>query len=84
MGLSEFFIKQAILNWIKKLRKDKKMEKFLKAIEGKKTYITMGVIAILGAVGALNQAGVTNIQIPDMVFTILAALGVYTRSVSKK
>jgi hypothetical protein len=59
------------------------MGKIMKFLEGKKTYITMAVIAILGGIGALNEAGITNIQIPEFVFSILALIGIYTRKVAK-
>ena len=59
------------------------MDKIMKFLEGKKTYITMAVIAVLGGIGALNEAGVTNVQVPEYVFTLLALLGIYTRKVAK-
>jgi hypothetical protein len=59
------------------------MDKIMKFLEGKKTYATMAVIAILGGIGALNEAGITNIQIPEFVFSILALIGIYTRKVAK-
>ena len=59
------------------------MDKIMKFLEGKKTYLTMAVIAILGGIGALNEAGITNIQIPEFVFSILALIGIYTRKVAK-
>ena len=84
MSIKDWFIKQAVEKWLKEARKDKQMEAFLKFIEGKRTYFTLGVIAILGAIGALNEAGVTHIAIPEWIFTILAGLGIYTRSIAKK
>lgn len=79
-GITNFFINKFIQGWINKLRKENQLMKWL---DGKKTYIVMAITAILGGIGALNQAGLTQIQVPDMVFTILAALGWYTRSIVK-
>ena len=78
MGLKEWFIKRAINNFVKKLEKENNA--MLSWLKGKKTYITLGVTAILGAIGALNQAGATDIQIPELAFTILGALGIWTNS----
>ena len=59
------------------------MDKILKALEGKKTYIVMAVTAIIGGIDALNQAGLIHFAIPSFVFVILATLGIYTRAVAK-
>ena len=59
------------------------MDKILKALEGKKTYIVMAVTAIVGGIDALNQAGLIGFSIPSYAFVILASLGVYTRAVAK-
>lgn len=61
---------------------------FLKALEGKKTYLTMAVIIILGGLEAYNQHCVASgtcsaFQVPGFVFTVLGFLGVYTRKVAK-
>lgn len=78
MGLKSWFIKRAITNFVKKLEKEN--NPMFKWLKGKKTYITLGVTAVLGAIGALNQAGATDIQIPELAFTILGALGLWSNS----
>ena len=78
MSIKSWLVKKAIMNFIKKLEKENNA--MLKWLKGKKTYITLGVTAILGAIGALNQSGATNIQIPDLVFTVLGALGIWTNT----
>ena len=85
MGLKDWLIKKVVLDWIKK-QKETPMMKFL---EGKRTYITMAVIAVLGALDAYNQhcnasALCKTINVPGWIFSILAALGVYTRAIVKK
>ena len=61
-------------------------------LEGKKTYIVMGITIILGLIESWNGycAGLVepmkwcvNINIPEIVFVILGALGIYTRAVAK-
>ena len=59
------------------------MDKILKALEGKKTYLVLFVTAVVGAIDALNQAGLISFSIPSYVFIVLASLGVYTRAVAK-
>ena len=59
------------------------MNKIMKALEGKKTYIVMAVTAIIGGIDALSQAGLIHFVIPAYIYIILAATGVYTRSVAK-
>ena len=64
----------------------------LKKLKGYRTYITMVVMIVLGAINGWNQycsgADVAdfcfNIQIPGVVFSVLAALGIYTRSLANK
>lgn len=58
-------------------------------LKGKKTYITMAVLIILGGIDGYNQycnggVGCHVIQVPGFVFSILGVLGVYTRSVAGK
>ena len=58
-------------------------------LKGKKTYITMAVLIILGGIDGYNQycnggAGCKLVQIPGFVFSILGMLGIYTRSVAGK
>ena len=59
------------------------MDKIWKALEGKKTYLVMAVTAVLGGIGALNDAGLTHIQVPEFIFTVPATAGIYTRKVAK-
>ena len=81
MSIKDWFIKRAIKNLIKKLEKENNA--MWKWLEGKKTYMVMAVTLILGAIEAGQQAGIITWQIPGLVFTILGALGWYTRSVAK-
>ena len=84
MSIKDWFIKQAVEKWLKEARKDKQMQAFLKFIEGKKTIFICATIAVFGAIDAMNSAGMTHIQVPEIVFTVLGALGIYTRSIAKK
>ena len=63
------------------------MGKILKALEGKKTYLTMALVIIFGALDAWNEycgnGSCKVIQVPSVIFVILGALGVYTRKVAK-
>jgi hypothetical protein len=76
MSLKEWIITKAVVKTIK----ESAMWKFL---EGKKTILTCAAIAIFGGIDAMNAAGLTNIQIPAIVFSILGALGIWTRAVAK-
>jgi len=78
MGIKTWFVERAIKNFIKKLEKENNA--MFNWLKGKKTYAVIATTAILGGLGALNQAGVTDVQIPDLVFTILGALGLWTNS----
>lgn len=81
----------SIKNWIV----EKFVVGFLKPIidklDGKKTYIILGVAIILGAFETWNSlcgetiqaAWCVDIIIPPYVYAILASLGIYTRSVAK-
>ena len=64
----------------------------LKFLDGYKTYITMAVIIILAVINGWNEycGGLIeapnwciDIAIPEYVFAILGALGIYTRKVAK-
>lgn len=60
----------------------------LEKLEGKKTYIILGVAAILGAIDAYNSTCVSSalckaFEVPPIVYSVLAGLGIYTRSVAK-
>ena len=59
----------------------------MKFLEGKKTYLVMAVVVVLGGIDAWNQHCLTNacmiINIPAWVFSLLGVLGIYTRKVAK-
>lgn len=65
---------------------------FSKVLAGKKTYIILAVTLILGVIESWNSyckgADVvtfcTHIEIPGFVYSGLAALGIYTRSLVNK
>lgn len=66
----------------------KEGNKMLDKLEGKKTYIVLGVTALLGALDAYNGHCVAtalckSFDVPPVVYTILAGLGVYTRAIAK-
>jgi len=63
-----------------------------KFLEGKRTYATMAVIIILAVINAWNgycqglavvPSYCVSIAVPEWVFAILAALGIYTRAIAK-
>jgi hypothetical protein len=60
----------------------------MKWLEGKKTYLVMACIIIFGALDAWNEycgnSSCKVIEIPTFVFSLLGALGIYTRSQVKK
>lgn len=75
-------------NWLIKTIAIKKGNEMLDKLEGKKTYIILGVTALLGALDAYNGYCVSSVackafDVPPVVYTVLAGLGVYTRSVAK-
>ena len=78
MSIKNWIVERAIKNFVKKLEKEN--NKMFNWLKGRKTYAVLGITAVLGAIGALNQSGATDIQIPDMVFTILGALGLWSNS----
>jgi len=61
-------------------------------LKGKRTYLVLAVTLILGVIESWNQycAGTDvvsfcrHIEIPGFVFSSLAALGIYTRSLANK
>ena len=66
----------------------------MKLLDGKKTYLTMLVVIVLAGIDAFNGycGGLTEnapaicgsaFQVPEFVYAILGALGIYTRSVAK-
>lgn len=62
----------------------------MKFLEGKRTYIVLTVTLVLGLIESWNQyCGGTDvvgfcrhIEVPGFVFTALASLGIYTRSLA--
>lgn len=68
------------------------LKKWYDKLEGKKTYIILGVAVVLGALETWNGLCGETIQakwcvdiiVPPYVYAILASLGIYTRSVAKK
>lgn len=60
-----------------------------KLLAGKKTFIVMGVVIILGAIESYNQhcGNPVNLckalDIPPFVYSALGALGIWTRKVAK-
>lgn len=82
MGIKDWIIQNVVVSQLKPLW-DK--------LEGKKTYIIMGVAILFAVIDTWNGlCGETikavwckDLNIPPYVFGILAALGIYTRSVAK-
>lgn len=75
-------------NWLIEKIAIKEGKKMLDKLEGKKTYIVLGVTALLGALDAYNghclaTAACKAFDVPPIVYTILAGLGVYTRAIAK-
>ena len=64
------------------------MDKLMKLLEGKKTYLVMACVIVFGALDAWNQycgtASCKVIEVPTFIFTLLGILGIYTRSAVKK
>ena len=80
MGLKEYLITKIVVTKIKE-------SAMWKALEGKKSFIVAGLTLAFGALDVWNQycggAGCKVIEIPAIVFTVLGALGLWTRSVAK-
>ena len=81
MGIKEWLIEKVIVNKIKE-------STVWKLLEGKKSYLVMTVIIVFGAIDAWNaHCGATQgckvVEIPAIVFTVLGALGIWTRAVAK-
>lgn len=81
MGLMDWAITKILVDKIK----ESAMWKFL---DGKKTYLTMACIIAFGVLDAWNAhcgtAGCKTIEVPAIVFSVLGALGIWTRAVTKK
>ena len=78
-AIKNALIKRVIEGWLKK-NKENPMLKFL---QGKKTYLVMIATIIIGGIDTANQAGVIHFTIPAIAYTVLGALGIYTRAVAK-
>lgn len=80
MGIKDWFIGKVVVKYIKE-------SSMWKILEGKKTYITMALIVIFGGLDAWNTHCITEgckvINIPPFVFSVLGALGIWTRAVAK-
>ena len=80
-NIKKRIIKIAITDWLKE-------EKMFNFLAGKRTYITMALIIIFGALDAYNGHCLTtelckSFAVPAWIFSILGALGIYTRSIAK-
>jgi len=66
------------------------MDKIIKFLDGKKTYIVLSVSVILGAIDSYNSYCEANsivchsFSVPPFIYSTLAMLGIYTRSQVKK
>ena len=82
MGIKDWVTEKLIVGFIKPIY-DK--------LEGKKTYVIMTVGIIMSAIDVWNNLcgeqiianWCVDVKIPTIVFTILFALGIYTRSAAK-
>ena len=82
MGIKDWLTEKVVISFLKPLY-DK--------LEGKKTYIVLGVAMVLGLVETWNALCGETVQakwcidfvVPPVVYAVLAALGIYTRSQSK-
>lgn len=78
----------SLKDWLVKRFVEKEGKKISAKLEGKKTYLVMGVTAVLGAIDAYNQHCVgtgscTSYEVPAIAYTVLASLGIYTRAIAK-
>ena len=82
MGLKEWITEKVVVGAVKP---------WYDKLEGKKTYIVLVVTLLLGGLETWNALCGETIQakwcvdfiVPPYVYAILAALGIYTRSVAK-
>ena len=58
------------------------MDKIIDFLNGKKTYIIAALVFIMTAITGLYQFGVIKFQVPEFVWTALAALGFATLKAS--
>lgn len=62
----------------------------MEKLKGLRTYLILGVAVILGAIDSYNSYCVANtivchaFNVPPFVYSILAGLGIYTRSIAGK
>jgi hypothetical protein len=81
----------AILDWIKEKVVVSVLKPWYDKLEGKKTYIILGVSLALGLLETWNALCGETIQakwcvdliVPPWIYAALAALGIYTRKVAK-
>ena len=52
--------------------------KLLKYLKGKKTFLVAGVAFALGGLEALNALGYGSFAVPNEVYVLLSAVGLYT------
>ena len=81
MRIIDWLIKREIKKEANQFKKEN--PEMVKFFEGKRTYLTMAVVIILAVINSLNDGGYTHIHVPDIVFSILGALGIYTRAIAK-
>jgi hypothetical protein len=83
MGLGDWIIEKVVVG---------KLKPIIDKLQGKKTYLILGVALILGALETwnalcgetINAQWCVDFIVPPYVYSILAALGIYTRSIAKK
>ena len=80
MGIKEWLIEKVIVNKIKETA-------MWKLLDGKKTYIVLILTIVFGALDTWNAhcgtQGCKMIEVPAIVFSVLGALGLWTRAVAK-
>ena len=78
----------SLKNWIIQQVIEREAKKMGDKLQGKKTFIVMGVVILLGAIDAYNAHCVqtltcTAYAVPGWVYSVLGAAGIWTRSVAK-
>ena len=80
MSLKSWFIQKAI---------EREGKKMLEKLEGKRTFITLGIAVLLGAIETYNlYCGIPSnmckvFDIPPFIYSFLAGIGIYTRAIAK-
>lgn len=80
-----------VMDWIKEKVIVSAIKPWYDKLEGKKTYIILGVSIALGALETWNALCGETIQakwcvdfiVPPYIYAVLAALGIYTRKAAK-